>query len=116
ALNNPFAKAAYIMFMISEIHPFLDGNGRIARVMMNAELVKEKQTKIIIPTVYRDDYLGALRRLTRQKDPVVYVKMLQRAQEFSSTIKANDMNEAEIHLEACNAFKEHDKEILKIVK
>lgn len=116
ALNNPFAKAAYIMFMISEIHPFLDGNGRLARVMMNAELVKEKQTKIIIPTVYRDDYLGALRRLTRHKDPVVYVKMLQRAQEFSSTIKANDMNEAEIHLEACNAFKEHDTAILKIVK
>ena len=116
ALNNPFAKAAYIMFMISEIHPFLDGNGRIARVMMNAELVKEKQTKIIIPTVYRDDYLGALNRLTKQKDPVIYLKMLQRAQEFSSTIKANDMNEAEIHLEACNAFKEHDKAILKIIK
>ena len=116
ALNNPFAKAAYIMFMISEIHPFLDGNGRIARVMMNAELVKEKQTKIIIPTVYRDDYLGALRRLTRRKDPAVYVKMLQRAQEFSSTIKADDMNEAEIYLKACNAFKEHDKAILKIIK
>ena len=116
ALNNPFAKAAYIMFMISEIHPFLDGNGRIARVMMNVELVKEEQTKIIIPTVYRDDYLGTLRRLTRQKDPIAYVKMLQRAQEFSSTIKANDMNEAEIHLEACNAFKEHDKAILKIIK
>jgi hypothetical protein len=116
ALSNPFAKAAYTMFMISEIHPFLDGNGRIARVMMNAELVKAKQTKIIIPTVYRDDYLGALRRLSRQKDPVVYVNMLQRAQEFSSTIKANDMNEAEIHLEACNAFKEHDMAILKIIK
>ncbi len=116
ALNNPFAKAAYIMFMISEIHPFLDGNGRIARVMMNAELTKEKQTKIIIPTVYRDDYLGALRRLTRKKDPIVYVKMLQRAQEFSATIKANDMNEAELHLEACNAFKEHDQAILKIIK
>ena len=40
ALTAPFAKAAYIMFMVSEIHPFLDGNGRIARVMMNAELVK----------------------------------------------------------------------------
>jgi len=114
ALKNPFAKATYIMFMISEIHPFLDGNGRIARVMMNAELVKERQTKIIIPTVYRDDYLGALKRLTRKKDPIVYVKMLQRAQEFSATIIASDMNEAEIHLEACNAFKEYDKAILKI--
>lgn len=101
--------------MVSEIHPFLDGNGRIARIMMNAELVKENQTKIIIPTVYRDDYLGALRRLTRQKDAAVYVKMLQKAHKFSATIKANDMNEAEIHLEACNAFKEHDKAILKII-
>ena len=115
ALSNPFAKAAFIMFMVSEIHPFLDGNGRIARIMMNAELVKENQTKIIIPTVYRDDYLGALRRLTRQKDAAVYVKMLQKAHKFSATIKANDMNEAEIHLEACNAFKEHDKAILKII-
>ena len=35
-LDNPFSRAAYIMFIISEIHPFLDGNGRIARVMMNA--------------------------------------------------------------------------------
>ena len=40
ALDHPFAKAAYIMFVISEVHPFLDGNGRIARVMMNAELLK----------------------------------------------------------------------------
>jgi len=33
--------------MICEIHPFLDGNGRIARVMINAELVSANQSKII---------------------------------------------------------------------
>src|SRR5690606_14346521 len=60
ALNEPFAKATYMMFLISEVHPFLDGNGRLARVMMNAELVRAEQSKIIIPTVFRDDYLGAL--------------------------------------------------------
>lgn len=114
ALNDSFAKAAFIMFMVSEIHPFLDGNGRIARIMMNAELVKGNQTKIIIPTVFRDDYLGALRRLTRQKDAAVYVKMLQKAQKFSASIIANDMNEAEKYLETCNAFKESDKGVLKI--
>jgi hypothetical protein len=26
ALTHPFARAAYIMFLISEVHPFLDGN------------------------------------------------------------------------------------------
>ena len=65
ALTAPFAKAAYIMFLVSEVHPFLDGNGRTARVMMNAELVKQGQTKIIVPTVYRDDYIRALRKLNK---------------------------------------------------
>ncbi len=40
--------------------------GRIARVMLNAELVHGKRSRIIIPTVYREDYLLALRALTRQ--------------------------------------------------
>ncbi len=115
ALTDPFAKAAYIMFMVSEIHPFLDGNGRIARVMMNAELVKAVQTRIIIPTVYRDDYLGALRRLTRQQDPLAYIKMLQRAHDFSATLKANTMEDVELQLELSNAFKEHDEAKLKII-
>jgi Fic family protein len=115
ALQEPFAKAAYIMFMISEIHPFLDGNGRIARVMMNAELVKANQTRIIIPTVYRDDYLGALRRLTRNDDPAVYIRMLQRAQEFSASLLASNMQELENHLTLSNAFKEHDEAKLKII-
>jgi Fic family protein len=115
ALTHPFARAAFIMFLISEVHPFLDGNGRMARVMMNAELVKQGQTKIIIPTVYRDDYIGGLRRLTRQQDPSAYIRMLQRAQEFSSTIKGDDMDVMEKHLETCNAFKEPDQAKLKII-
>lgn len=116
ALNEPFAKAAYIMFMISEIHPFLDGNGRIARVMMNAELIKANQTRIIIPTVYREDYLGALRKLTRNQTPSTYIKMLLRAQEFSETLLANDINILENQLNESNAFKEPDMGILKIIQ
>ena len=115
ALQEPFAKAAYIMFMISEIHPFLDGNGRIARVMMNAELVKACQSRIIIPTVYRDDYLGALRRLTRNDDPKVYIKMMQRAQEFSATLNATDIEALEDQFTKSNAFKEHDEAKLNIL-
>lgn len=112
-LNNAFSKAAYMMFMISEVHPFLDGNGRIARIMMNAELVKENQSKIIIPTVYREDYLGALRRLTRKRDPKVYVKMLKRAHEFSSNIFAENIDETEKYLNSCKAFSDDKDVILK---
>ncbi len=115
AITHPFSKAAFMMFLISEVHPFLDGNGRIARVMMNAELTKEGQSKIIIPTVFRDDYMGALRRLTRQSDPDPYIRMLQRAHEFSSNIFNDDMNEMEKYLKNCDAFKEHNEGKLKII-
>ena len=66
-LREPSAKAAYMMFLVSEVHPFNDGNGWIARVMMNAELSAKGLSNIIIPTVYRDDYTDALRKLTRQR-------------------------------------------------
>lgn len=116
ALRQPFAKAIYMMFLVSEVHPFLDGNGRIARVMMNAELTKAGQSKIIIPTVFREDYMGALKKMTRQKDCETYVRMMLRAWEFSKNIYGNDMDEMEDYLRAANAFLEPDEGMLKRVE
>ena len=115
ALDHPFSKAAYMMFVISEIHPFLDGNGRIARVMMNAELVKGGQSKIIIPTVYRDDYTGVLKRFTKRGDCDPYIRMLQRAHEFSENIFGNDIDEMQDYLTKCHAFLEHTEANLVII-
>ena len=105
-LKNPFAKAVYMMFLISEVHPFTDGNGRIARVMMNAELSAQGLSKIIIPTVYREDYMGALRKLTRQQIADPYIRMMARAYEFSSTLIQESIDEMEQFLVTCDAFKE----------
>lgn len=106
SISHPFKRAAFMLFVVSEVHPFLDGNGRVARVMMNAELVAANQAKILIPTVYRDDYLGALRKLTRgtQVDP--FFRMLRRAQDFSHTIRGDDMDKVQNYLENCLAFLE----------
>lgn len=115
ALDSPFAKAVYIKFMISEIHPFLDGNGRIARMMMNAEFTSANQSKIIIPNVLREDYILSLRKLTRQKKSEAYIKTLIRAHEFSSTIYGQSMNEFQEKLEESNAFHLPDEGQLKII-
>lgn len=115
ALDHPFAKAAYIMFVMSEVHPFLDGNGRIARVMMNAELVKAAQSKIIIPTVYREDYKLALKKFTKQRKCDTYINMLQRAQEFSANVYDESMDNMQEYLTSCKAFVEDSDVILKIV-
>jgi Fic family protein len=109
ALKNPFARAAYMMFVVSEVHPFLDGNGRIARVMMNAELVHQNHSKILIPTVYREDYILTLRKLTRQKEPEAFIRMLSKIHEFSAKIVGNTMDEMQLFLENSNAFFESDE-------
>ncbi len=116
ALDHPFAKATYIMFVLSEVHPFIDGNGRIARIMMNSELVKAGLSKIIIPNVYRDDYLGTLRKLTRHGNPKTYITMLQRVYEFSENIHGDYYNEMLDYLKQCNSFSEHTEAKLIIIK
>lgn len=114
-LQYPFARAAYMMFLVSEVHPFLDGNGRIARVMMNAELTAKGLTKIIIPTVYREDYMGALKKLTKQRVSDPYIRMLSRAHEFSTTLVGDDIDAMERFLIECDTFKEPKEGKLKII-
>ena len=97
------------MFLISEVHPFIDGNGRIARIMMNAELSSKNFSKIIVPTIYREDYMGALRKMTRQSDTETYIRMLLRIFEFSSTIYGEDIDQMERYLYSCDAFMEPKK-------
>lgn len=116
ALEHPFARAVFLKFLISEVHPFLDGNGRLARVMMNAELVTAGESKIIVPTVFREDYVGSLRRLTRQGDTDTYIRVMAKAHLFSEQVFGEDRDETENYLRECNAFSEPEEEKLKIIK
>ena len=112
ALRHPFARALFMLFMISEVHPFIDGNGRISRIMMNAELTAAGQSKIIIPTVFRTDYLGALRQLTRKNNPEKLINAIQRVRQFSYNLHGENFDEIRSYMEHCNAFKEEDDYIL----
>ena len=106
SFQGPFARAAFMMFLVSEVHPFLDGNGRIARIMTNAELIAGGGHRIIIPTVYREDYVLALRALTRQGRTGGFLRMLDHAQEFVSRIDFQDLHHALAVLRTANAFAE----------
>lgn len=82
-LPEGLPRAIFLMFLVSDVHPFLDGNGRVARIMMNAELVTAGTSTIIIPNSFRDHYLTALRALTRRDRPGPLVDTLVRAATFS---------------------------------
>lgn len=104
ALTSPLARAIYMMFLCSEVHPFVDGNGRIARMMMNAELSASETARIIVPTVFREDYLLALRKLSRNGRPDTYASVMERLQRFSSSIPCADFEAARQFLQEANAF------------
>ncbi|MFC1498488.1 Fic family protein [Verrucomicrobiota bacterium] len=106
AVQNGIKRAIFIMFLIAEVHPFVDGNGRIARIMMNSELIHSGLCCIIIPTVFRDDYLLALRALSRSNNAAPLIKALDFAQKFSSKLDYSSYSAASSILESCNAFNE----------
>lgn len=107
-LPGGLARSIFTMFLVADVHPFNDGNGRVARIMMNAELVAAGQATIIIPTVYRDEYIDTLRALSRQQRPAPVVEMLVKAQRFSSW-DFSDYQAAVKHMSKHNWFKEPGK-------
>ena len=113
SIRHPFARAVFIMFLTSEVHPFADGNGRISRLMMNAELTAAGQTKIIVPTVFRPDYIGALRRLSRDGDPEVLVAAMARLWDFGRWLSCGDFETIKNRLEKSGAFSDDDGVILR---
>jgi hypothetical protein len=105
-LDEPMARAIFVHFLVADVHPFTDGNGRISRILMAAELVRGNLARVVIPTVYREDYLGALRALSRHDDPAPLVRCLDRAQSVTASIVEDDVGRAIEAWAASHAFVE----------
>ncbi len=103
-LTEPFARGLFVHCLIAEVHPFDDGNGRISRLHFTAELLRGGQAHVIIPTVYRDDYINGLRSLTRRRDPGPITRATQRAQETAAQIRAPTPDQAIEAWAKVNAF------------
>jgi Fic/DOC family len=88
------SRAIYIHFVLAECHPMDDGNGRLARIFMNAELAAQSLCKVIIPTVHRDSYLNGLRAATRSGQFRTMVKVIHQLQRYTASIAWLDYGEA----------------------
>lgn len=103
-LTSPLHRATFMMFLVSEVHPFADGNGRVARVMMNAELGAAGENRIIVPTVYRNNYLMALKALSQNKLTGALVRVMDFAQRYTAAVDFEELQLARFILERTNAF------------
>jgi hypothetical protein len=105
-LPDGFARAAFAMFVVSEVHPFADGNGRMARVLMNAELTAAGQQRIIVPTALRGDYLSGLRATTHNAFADTYITVLSALQRYTADVDFSSRQAAELDLLRRRAFDE----------
>jgi len=104
SLPGGMPRAIFAMFLVSEVHPFADGNGRVSRLAMNAELTFEGLCRIMIPPVLRDEYLSSLRALSTNANPRPLWRMLDRAQRWASRLRWADRDDSLELLERSNAF------------
>lgn len=65
---HPIEKAAIFHYRFVAIHPFDDGNGRMARILMNLILMQSGYPPCIIRNVRRRDYLSCLEKIDMNKD------------------------------------------------
>jgi hypothetical protein len=73
---------------------------------MNAELVHAAEIRVVIPTVYRDDYLSALRGATHNGSFEALVASLSFAQRYTARIDCSSRASAEADLARTNALRD----------
>jgi Fic family protein len=57
---HPIELAAELHLRFVFIHPFIDGNGRVSRLLMNLALLRNGFTIAIIPAILRHEYIRSL--------------------------------------------------------
>ena len=71
--EHPVVIAATFHYRFVRIHPFDDGNGRMARLLMNMILIRHGYTVALIPKEERDEYIGMLERVDKSEDLAEFI-------------------------------------------
>ncbi|MFA6801442.1 MAG: Fic family protein [Acholeplasmataceae bacterium] len=66
--GSDLEKATYAHASIAKIHPFIDANGRLAKLVLNYFLMKSNYLPISIPLDQMDEYIRCLETFKGEKD------------------------------------------------
>lgn len=105
-LTDPVARAFMAHFVLAEVHPFTDGNGRISRLGLNAELDAAQRMRLVVPTSLRNDYLTVLDALTRGGNPDPYVAFGHRLLRLCEEIPYDSFDRAHGYFQKIGALDE----------
>ncbi len=75
---NPVVVSAYFHAIFEEIHPFVDGNGRSGRLLLNLMLQEKDFPPLIIFFEQRQEYYTALEKARKDKDLLPLIKVIKK--------------------------------------
>ena len=81
--EHPIIIAATFHYRFVRIHPFDDGNGRIARLLMNMILIKHGYTVALIRQEDRDQYLRQLEQADKTENLSEFIDYIANCCEYS---------------------------------
>jgi hypothetical protein len=74
--KNPAVRAVLGHFVFTYIHPYMDGNGRIARFLMNCMLAAGGYSWTVIPLEKRNEYMNALEKASVEQEIVPFTRFI----------------------------------------
>lgn len=80
---HPIVLGAMLHAIFVGIHPFIDGNGRTSRLLLNLELMKSSYPPIIIRVENRLAYYNALNKVHTTKDYADFIELVAKEVEAS---------------------------------
>ncbi len=75
--ENPSVRAVLGHFIFVFIHPYMDGNGRIARFLMNLMLISGGYSWTIIKVDFRKQYMAALEEASTKENILPFAKFIK---------------------------------------
>jgi fido (protein-threonine AMPylation protein) len=62
---HPVLRSSYLLYAVDAVHPFADGNGRVARAVASVPLYRTVGVPLVVSPTSRGDYLDCLERVER---------------------------------------------------
>lgn len=86
---HPITRGAMLHVIFVGIHPFIDGNGRTSRLLLNLELMKEGFPPIIIKVENRLQYYETLDKAHTEKDYGDFIQLVAKEVDDSLDLYLN---------------------------
>jgi Fic family protein len=79
--NNVIETIAYSHLQLSKIHPFVDGNGKLSRIILNYYLMKSGFFPIVIELNDKDKYFHTIEEFKTSKNMKPFIDFILKLEE-----------------------------------